>query len=267
MLSRYLRADRNTSLFQAAVIALVGAALAWAARNGPSALPRACGAWIVPVMLALWVGALLVRVVLYWRYPERHPLLRNLVAFGPPRKVAAAIDADFAAGPSVCWGRVPRGPIVSRAVARFVVVTPNWFVHCATDVLWAIPLAEFGWIYKVVTAEGNFLRPTSYRHSIVVMSRDRSRWLELPARGEVEAEEIAETLIRARPECLTGYRGVGVDLAANPDDLRREVDRRRELVAKMTTAARMQWIDERLDELDDFPRRVDPNAPETMAGA
>jgi hypothetical protein len=218
-------------------------------------------------MLAVWVAALLVRVVLYWRYPERHPLLRNLAPFGPPRRVAAEIDADYTAGPAVCWGRVPRGPIVARAIARFVVVTPNWFVHCATDVLWAIPLAELGWVYRLVMAEGSFLRHTSFRHAIVVMSRDGSRLLELPARGDVEAEEIAETLIRARPECLTGYRGESLDVSAKPDELRREVERRREQLARMTAAERANWIDARLDELDDFPRRVDPNAPETMAGA
>jgi hypothetical protein len=90
-------------------------------------------ALLAGLLLGLWN---IVKALRRISEPDQHPALAQLQRYGPPRDVAAAIDADLASSAPLKIGRVTLG-------SRWLIYTTGFGVQ-------ALPLNSLVWIYHKV---------------------------------------------------------------------------------------------------------------------
>ena len=234
-------------------------------------LPPAVGATIVSVDVALhqqalalccllpcdaFLGLVTLLCLSQVFVPELQPVMQKLKPYGKPREIARQIDAELCdPDRSEIVGRRPWWWGVLGWTQR-VAVTQNWVVGLAGNGAAAVHLPQLVWVHKQLIAGRNPLRPRI--HTGFGCHLDDGSFHLVYTQTEADADDVLEAIVERRPEALTGFGAACVDLLAQ--GLQAQVDevaRRREHVRLLCPDDRERWLDERLAELDEFPRRVD----------
>jgi len=217
------------------------------------------------VVLFLFLGGVLflgnaVRLKLW---PASHWLLRGLAEHGPIMEVARKIDAEWGDPNARVIGNVPAWPTWKiDANFSFVVLTANWLVRLKTGLFQTVPLARVVWIYKQVRANAAPIAVRPYFYGIGLRCDDgRTIVVELDRESDVDL--VLELLLKPRPELPAGYRGEWVGTGNNTGQLRRQRNQMRAAAAQWSDEQRQERLMQQLEDLQSFPRRVDPLNPET----
>jgi hypothetical protein len=198
--------------------------------------------------------------------PERHWIGKCLRQINPrPWELARTIDAEWRADGVVVEGRVPRIAGWGRPDVWFTVLTENWLVHVSPGRIVILMPDQIGWVYRKIIASKFSIFGRVFRHAVACRMAGGATDLDVFAKTEMIALWLAADLVRRQPHVLTGYQGDWVDLVGgNPVFMVARLEQRRREFEALSRAEQALWVEEREDELEEYPRRMDPSLPETM---
>jgi hypothetical protein len=208
-----------------------GGAGGWS--HGLAALALAAGAAAAGVLS--WGVLLTVR-------PGWHPIYRRLARFGPPRAVAAAVDAEVGSGEVVKVG-------LRRAseLHEPVLLTRSWLVQASAFGLRLVRLGDVVWVRKVAFAPRADLSgwPATPAWFVEVKVRDGGgQYFGL---AEADCDVLLAELVGRLPWVLSGvderWEGRWQDDRAG---LLAEVDGQRELIQGQDVRARGALVEEKV---------------------
>jgi hypothetical protein len=206
------------------------------------------------------------RFLLIAIWPEQHWIGRCLGQIDPnPWELARTIDAEWRAEGSLVEGAVPAVKAWWRPDTWFTVLTPNWLIHVSRGRIVVLIPDRISWVYLKVVAETRFFAKARFHHSVTCRMDANTAEFDVWARTELIAFWLASELIRRKPHALAGYQGEYIELGKDrPDMLLSQTEQRRGVYDALPHAEQALWIEDAIEDLDEFPRRIDPHAPETM---
>jgi hypothetical protein len=139
----------------------------------------------VLVLCGLWA---LVQSKRRSEMPERHPLCKSLLEYGPLVSVVPEIDGEFG---------------VANATLGSATFTRNWVISCWLSKSLVMRRDEIIWVYKKRTKHSVNLIPTGSSYSIILRDT-RGKMLELSA-SEQNVNNYLSSLAEQTPWVVFGY--------------------------------------------------------------
>jgi hypothetical protein len=215
-----------------------------------------CSAGLLPLVLLL--AALIGRN--YAPESTNNRLITLLFQYGKIKQVIKQIDSEVESGKQTqIRGSLPGA--LRGLGNRCAIISESWLIIFEPEDFWIVRISDILWAFKRIIA-----RPTRWTGERLifqvccVMNVDRVYCIPLP--NEAWADEVLQMLVKRRPEVLFGYHGEWRDLAANGRAaMGAEIARRRNEWYALDEEGRDEWRMDRLDEAENFVRRVDPFAP------
>jgi hypothetical protein len=152
----------------------IGLGILFAGLGSAEMLTRFSGArWPLGAAVAGLGGLLVAAAVVGLCWPRCHLVLCRLARFGPPRQVAAAIDAELAQPELLLQFGLPARPFRRNRTDKFpIVLTPSWLVQFGELSVRVAPLDDIRWVYKKVLAVRYNLVVTERWYSLVVYRKN-----------------------------------------------------------------------------------------------
>jgi len=265
MLRRQLLLDRIRTAAFAVCLAVPAGLLLFAAYRSPGG-PTPFAVYLISAMLVVFSIAQTVRCAVLLTRPESQWIGKCLRQIDErPWDLAQTIDDQWRADGVVVEGVVPGFHSWMRPDTWFTVLTADWLIHVSLGRIVILMPDKICWIYRKITASKFTLVGPRYRHAVSCRMADGKTEFDVSAKTEPIALWLAADLVNRRPNVLTGYQGDWVELGiTNPPMLAWRAEQRRWEFEALSRAEQALWVDDAVDDLDEFPRRVDPNLPETM---
>lgn len=176
-----------------------------------------------------------------------------LSPYGELRELIRQVDSEIESG---CCRNI-RGK-----QNRSALITNSWLLMFSPSEFWIVSVPDILWAFKRICVEPPWWAGDRLIYQVCcVMGVDRIYHVQVP--DESCADDTLQVLIERRPEVLFGYRGEWCDLAARGRRaMQAEIARLREEWDLLNEEGRDDWHIDRLNDAENFVRRVDPQVPD-----